>query len=110
MGKIGGLSPDKMKDAIEITDAKNSHSSLNEATLGKMREMRKSISFEMKAQFGNTNKSAKSSIQRASVCFQLSKGTEAADIVIENERLKSTLDILNQKLKVSQDNETHAQD
>jgi len=99
-----------MKDAIQVTNAKDSHSSLNEATLGKMREMRKSISFEMKAQFGNTNKSAKSSIQRASVSFQLAKGTEAGDIVIENERLKSTLEILNQKLKVSQDNETTMQD
>ena len=38
--------------------------------------------------------------------FQLADGTEAGDIVIENERLKSTLAILNQKLKVGQDTES----
>ena len=38
---------------------------------------------------------ARKSIQRASVSFQLANGTEAGDIVIENDRLKSTLQILN---------------
>ena len=32
-------------------------------------------------------------------------GTEAGDLVIENERLKSTLMILNQKLRVGQDSD-----
>jgi len=39
------------------------------------------------------------------VSFSLPEGTEAGDFVIENERLKATLNILNQKLKVSQDTE-----
>jgi len=39
------------------------------------------------------------------VSFSLPEGTEAGDVVIENERLKATLNILNQKLKVSQDTE-----
>lgn len=32
---------------------------------------------------------------RASAAFQMSDGTEAGDLVIENERLKNTLLILN---------------
>ena len=47
----------------------------------------------------------KNSIKRASVAFKVADGTEAGSVVIENERLKSTLAILNQKLKVSQDHE-----
>ena len=35
--------------------------------------------------------SVRKSIERASVSFKLADGTEAGDIVIENERLKSTL-------------------
>ena len=38
--------------------------------------------------------------------FKIADGTEAGDLVIENERLKSTLMILNQKLKVTQDLDT----
>ena len=43
--------------------------------------------------------------RRASVAFNLTKGTEAADLVIENQRLKATLEILNQKVKNAQDSE-----
>ena len=35
--------------------------------------------------------------------FQLADGTEAGEIVMENERLKATLQILNQKLSVYTD-------
>ena len=52
-----------------------------------------------------STKVVRKSIERASVSFQLADGTEAGDIVIENERLKSTLQIMNQKLKVSSDTE-----
>ena len=38
--------------------------------------------------------------------FKIADGTESGDLVIENERLKSTLMILNQKLKVVTDLET----
>ena len=41
------------------------------------------------------NKSVRGSIARASVSFKIADGTEAGDLVIENERLKSTLMILN---------------
>ena len=44
--------------------------------------------------------SVRESIAQASCSFKLREGTEAADLVIENERLKTTLQILNQKLKV----------
>lgn len=44
--------------------------------------------------------SVRESIAQASSSFKLREGTEAADLVIENERLKTTLQILNQKLKV----------
>ena len=39
------------------------------------------------------------SIRRASVKFELNDGTHAGDLVLENERLKTTLTVLNQKLK-----------
>ena len=42
-----------------------------------------------------TNKSIRHSIARASVSFKIADGTESGDLVIENERLKSTLMILN---------------
>ena len=38
---------------------------------------------------------ARQSIARASVNFTLNDGTEAGDLIIENERLKTTLMILN---------------
>ena len=40
------------------------------------------------------------SIARASVAFQLKDGTEAGDMIIENDRLKTSLAILNGKMKV----------
>ena len=40
---------------------------------------------------------------RASVAFQMNDGSQAGELVIENERLKSTLLILNQKLKTNAD-------
>jgi hypothetical protein len=42
-------------------------------------------------------------IARASQSFDLKEGTAASDLVIENERLKTTLMILNQKLKMQND-------
>ena len=51
--------------------------------------------------FNKDSASIRNSINRASVSFKLEGGTEAGDLVIENERLKSTLMILNQKLKVA---------
>jgi hypothetical protein len=70
-----------------------------------MREMRKSIAFDLKERLVSNSK-VDQSIKRASVSFQLASGTEAGEVVIENERLKSTLAILNQKLKVGQDTES----
>jgi hypothetical protein len=40
---------------------------------------------------------------RASVAYKLENGTEAGDLIIENDRLKSTIGILNQKIKVQED-------
>ena len=40
------------------------------------------------------------SIARASMAFELKDGTEAGDMIIENERLKTTLGLLNSKLKM----------
>ena len=45
------------------------------------------------------------SIVMASKDFALKDGSEAADLVIENERLKTTIEILNSKLKMQQDTE-----
>jgi len=42
---------------------------------------------------------------RASVAFELKDGTEAGDMIIENERLKTTLGLLNSKLKMQTDSE-----
>ena len=44
-------------------------------------------------------RSVRQSIARASVAFNLNDGTQAADLKIENERLLSTIAILNGKLK-----------
>ena len=65
-----------------------------------MRVMRRSMAITAK-EFGSNSGSIRNSINRASVSFKLAGGTEAGDLVIENERLKSTLMILNQKLKVA---------
>ena len=67
-----------------------------------MRTIRKSMAITA-TQFGKDSNKVRDSIKRASVSFKLEGGTEAGDLVIENERLKSTLMILNQKLKVGQD-------
>ncbi len=50
----------------------------------------------------NMNKNiikARQSIFRAQQSFQTSDGKNSADLVIENERLKTTLIVLNQKIK-----------
>lgn len=47
----------------------------------------------------------KNSMARASVAYKLEDGTEAGDLIIENDRLKSTVGILNQKIKVQSDYE-----
>ena len=49
--------------------------------------------------------SIRKSIARASVSFNLADGTEAGDLVIDNERLKTTIAILNGKLKSQEDSE-----
>lgn len=49
--------------------------------------------------------SIRKSIVHASQAFKLQDGTEAGDLVIENERLKTTLQILQQKLKLQTDSD-----
>ena len=49
------------------------------------------------------DKNTKNSMARASVAYKLEDGTEAGDLIIENDRLKSTIEILNQKIKVQSD-------
>ena len=41
------------------------------------------------------DKNTKNSMARASVAYKLENGTEAGDLIIENDRLKSTIGILN---------------
>ena len=41
------------------------------------------------------DKNTKNSMARASVAYKLEDGTEAGDLIIENDRLKSTIEILN---------------
>ena len=59
-----------------------------------MRDIRKSISSQIKDN-KVSGREVRKSIERASMSFQLEDGTEAGDIVIENERLKNTLQIMN---------------
>jgi len=47
--------------------------------------------------------SVKDSIARASVKFELQGGTDAGELVIENERLKTTIMVLQKKLQVQDD-------
>lgn len=77
-------------DSIPITD------------MAAIKKMRQSMAVNL-GQQALDNKSVRNSIARASVSFKIADGTEAGDLVIENERLKSTLMILNQKLKVTND-------
>ena len=37
---------------------------------------------------------------RASLAFELKDGTEIGDLIIENERLKTSLELINSKLKM----------
>jgi hypothetical protein len=73
----------KMQDQNSRSDAEKMRDALGDVTLGKMREMRKSIAIDQHELFSN-NLSAKKSIQRASVSFQLAPGTEAGGVIIEN--------------------------
>ena len=60
-----------------------------------MREFRKSMAVDTALSF-QTKESVKNSVARASLAFKLNDGcTDAGEIIIENERLKSTLLILN---------------
>ena len=49
------------------------------------------------------SKTVRKSIERASISFKLDDGTEAGEVIIENERLKSTIQFMNQKLRVGKD-------
>lgn len=49
--------------------------------------------FASLGKLGDNN--TKNSIARASVAYKIESGTEAGDLIIENDRLKSTLGILN---------------
>lgn len=66
--------------------------------------MRKTMAVDSTAS-NNQRKSVMNSIARASVKFELKDGTEAGELVIENERLKTTIMVLNNKLKVQDDTE-----
>ena len=101
-----GSSPGKADSSFNRSDGEEIRNLVSDATLGKMREMRKSISYQIKDSMIGQNKARETSIKRASVSFSLAEGTEAGDIVIENNRLKSTLEILNQKIKVGLDTES----
>ena len=51
-------------------------------------------------ELNKTRESVRNTINRASMKFELADGTQAGDLVIENERLKTSIMVLNQKLKV----------
>ena len=53
--------------------------------------------------------SVKQTLARASVKFELKDGSEAGSLVIENERLKTTILVLTEKLKV-QEHSNHEND
>ena len=50
------------------------------------------------------------SVARASVSFNLAHGTEAGDLVIENDRLKTSVAIINSKLKRQEDDNSIIED
>lgn len=59
-----------------------------------MREFRKSMAVDTAKSFAQ-QQSVRNTVARASVAFNAGGGTQAGELVIENERLKSTLLILN---------------
>jgi glycine cleavage system aminomethyltransferase T len=76
--------------AAEAEQALNTLSkSMNNLSVG---EVRKSV-------IGTISTTIRKSIARASVNFTLADGTEAGDVLIENERLKTSVDIVNGRLK-----------
>ena len=64
-----------------------------------MKQMRKSMALNPN-QNSAARQSVANTIARASMKFELKDGTEAGELVIENDRLKTTIMVLNQKLKV----------
>ena len=52
--------------------------------------------------------SVQKTVGRASIKFQMKDGTEAGDLVIENERLKTTVLLLQQKLQANKDTQEMA--
>ena len=94
-----GNSPDKKLEA----ERQKIRKSIAESTVGKMREFRKSMKVDQNIS-NKLRESVSNSMARASVSFKTTRGgADSGELVIENERLKSTLLILNQKLKTNAD-------
>ena len=75
-----------------------------------MANFRKSIRESMSsnaspAQTKTMRKSITNTIHRASVKFELKDGSDAGNLAIENERLKTTIMVLQQKIKVGDMND-----
>ena len=79
---------------------------LNGNLQNKVREFKTSVIKKIENQDSvKRTSNVRQSIARASVKFELQGNTETGEMVIENERLKTSLQVLNQKLKAQIDNE-----
>ena len=77
--------------------------SKQEPTKTRVTEVRKSV---VASGLGQQKASSiRKSIARASVSFSLADGTEAGDVLIENDRLKTSVAILSGKLKSAEDSQ-----
>ena len=100
--KSGGHNSQRKSTAKASPHQMSEVSSIQPTDMNALKQIRKSMAINA-ADHQQTTKSIRHSIARASVSFKIADGTESGDLVIENERLKSTLMILNQKLKVVTD-------
>ena len=90
----GGSAFNSTRKSVNDASRNETIDSIPATDMAAIKKMRQSMAVNL-GQQALDNKSVRGSIARASVSFKIADGTEAGDLVIENERLKSTLMILN---------------